>query len=286
MSPPLQVWLQHLLPKRLLCRAVHGVARSRADWVKRPLIGWFARHYAIDMSEAEHASLDAYPSFNAFFTRALKPGARPLEGGDTTVVAPADGVITEFGRIRAGQLVQAKGLDYSLTALLGETPEAVAPYLDGEFLTIYLAPHNYHRVHAPLGGELVRTRYLPGRRYGVNAATAAAIRGLFSRNERVVCSFRTPAGPLAVVLVGALNVASLSTAALGDIPSGKAQTWPHDPPIQVGRGDEVGRFNLGSTVVLVFGRGAVEWRQGLRPGEAIRFGRAIGTVRARATADV
>ena len=286
MSPPAQVWLQHLLPKRLLCRTVHGIARSRAGWLKRPLIGWFARHYAIDMSEAEHASLDAYPTFNAFFTRALKPDARPLEGGETTVVSPADGVVTEFGRIRQGQLVQAKGLDYSLTALLGETPEAAAPYLDGEFLTIYLAPHNYHRVHAPLGGELVRTRYLPGRRYGVNAATAGTIRGLFSRNERVVCSFSTPAGPFAAVLVGALNVASLSTAALGDIPSGKARTWAHDPPIAVRRGDELGRFNLGSTVVLVFARGAVEWLPGLRPGEPIRLGRAIGTVRAGATASV
>src|SRR5690606_26146844 len=145
-------------------------------WLKRPLIRWFASHYAIDLSEAEHGSLDAYPTFNAFFTRALKPGARPLDGGDTTVVAPADGVVTEFGRVREGQLVQAKGLDYSLAALLGETDEAVAPYLDGEFLTIYLAPHDYHRVHVPLDGELLRTRYLPGRRFGVNAATAKAIR--------------------------------------------------------------------------------------------------------------
>src|SRR5690606_7849328 len=146
---------------------------------------------------------------------------------------------TEFGAIRDGELVQAKGLRYRLTALLGESEEAVEPYLDGAFLTIYLAPHNYHRVHAPLAGELLRTRYLPGRRFGVNAATAGAIRGLFAGNERVVCSFRTAAGPMAVVLVGALNVSSLSTTAVGDIASGEARTWTHEPPIAVRRGEEL-----------------------------------------------
>src|SRR5690606_18921418 len=172
MSVPAQVWLQHLLPQRLLCRIVHRASRSRAPWLRRRLIRWFARTYEVDLAEAEHESLDAYPTFNAFFTRALKPGARPLDGGERTVVSPADGVLTEFGRVTEGLLVQAKGIRYELRALLGEPDDAIEPYLGGEFLTIYLAPHNYHRVHAPLRGELVQTRYLPGRRFGVNAATA------------------------------------------------------------------------------------------------------------------
>ncbi|HEY8518992.1 MAG TPA: archaetidylserine decarboxylase [Gammaproteobacteria bacterium] len=284
MSYPAQVWLQHLLPKRLLCRVVHGAARARAPWLKDPLIRWFARHYHVDLSEAETATLTDYPTFNAFFTRALKPGARPLEGDERTIVSPADGLLTEFGRARAGQLLQAKNMRYSLAELLGEDEKEAARFVDGAYLTIYLAPHNYHRVHTPVAGTLIRTRYIPGRRLSVNAVTAGAVHGLFARNERVVCTLATAAGRLAVVLVGALNVSSISTTALGDIESGAPRVWQHEPGIPLARGAELGRFNLGSTVVLVFERGAAEWRDGLENGTEVRLGRALGRLYAEAFA--
>jgi phosphatidylserine decarboxylase len=273
-----RVWLQHLLPKKLLCRAVYRIARSPAPWIKRPLIRWFAQHYSIDASEAEPSSLDAYPSFNAFFTRGLKPDARSLEGGDETVVSPVDGRLTELGGIREGRLLQAKGLEYTLAELLGEPRDALEPFVDGSFITLYLAPPDYHRVHLPVGAALTRTRYIPGRRFAVNSETAACIQRLFSRNERVVCWFETGRGPMVVVLVGALNVSSVSTSWLGEIRSGARRDWPQAAPIELERGAEIGRFNLGSTVVLVFGRQLVAWHEHLRPGDKLRLGTAIGTL--------
>jgi phosphatidylserine decarboxylase len=264
---------QHLIPKNLVSAVIYRVARSEIGWLKKPLIEWFARAYRVDMTEAEEQNLASYPTFNAFFTRALKAGARPLAGDEDTVIAPADGVVTEFGTIEEGRLLQAKGRHYDLAALLGEEAPDLA---GGEFLTIYLAPHNYHRVHMPLGATLTRTRYLPGERFSVSVATAAVIDRLFCRNERVVCRFESAHGPMAVVLVGALNVSSISTINRGEIVSGNAQHWVEDPPLELARGGELGRFNMGSTVVLLFGPGVVRWDTQLSPGTAIMMGRALG----------
>lgn len=276
MSPRAAAALQHLLPQRLLCAFIYRVARSRRAWIKRPLIAWFARRFAVDLEEAECPNLDAYASFNDFFTRALKPSARAIDTRPGVFVSPADGLLTQFGTITADRIVQAKGLDYSLTELVGERSEASAALADGQFATIYLAPRNYHRVHAPLAARWLRTRYLPGDRYSVNATTVAGVKDLFCRNERVVCWFEGEGiGLFALVLVGALNVSSMSTATRGEILSGQPRAWD-EGAAWYRRGDEIGRFNLGSTVVLALPPGAIDWRADA--GMAVQMGMALGTL--------
>jgi phosphatidylserine decarboxylase len=277
MSGSLWVWLsQHLIPKNLLSALVYRATRSRRRWLARPLTRWFARTYRVDLAEAAIGDLDGFDTFNAFFTRALKSGARPIAGGPGIVVSPADGVLTEHGAIAGDRLFQAKGLSYSLGELLGESGAAVAPLTGGSYFTIYLAPHNYHRVHAPLAARLTRTHYLPGRRFSVSRATAAAIPRLFCRNERVVCWFETSLGPMAVVLVGALNVSSMSTVTRGEIASGGPQNWPESPPRVVAQGSEIGRFNKGSTVVVLLGGRSFRFAPATGDGAAVRMGEALG----------
>jgi phosphatidylserine decarboxylase len=267
---------QHLLPKNLLSALVYRATRSRRSWLRRPLTRWFARTYAVDLTEAANADLDSYATFNEFFTRELKAGARPIASGMGTVVSPADGVLTEHGRIDGERLYQAKGMSYALAELLGEGGAAVAALAGGSYFTIYLAPHNYHRVHAPLDARLQRTRYLPGSRFSVSRATAAAIPRLFCRNERVVCWFETGHGPLVVVFVGALNVSSISTFAAGEIASGGSRHWHEEPPRPVERGLEIGRFNMGSTVVVLLGAPGFEFSGSAADGAAVRVGQAMG----------
>ena len=276
MSSAPRVWLQHLLPKNLLSRTVFRIARSRKTWIKEPLIAWFARTYAVDLAEAETADLRAYPTLNAFFTRALTTGARPIVGDERTVVAPADGTLSEFGTVTDGRLLQAKGMHYGLAELLGESDAAVAHLARGAYLTVYLAPPNYHRVHMPIAGSLTRTTYIPGERFSVSLLAASAIKRLFCRNERVICWFDTLAGEMAIVLVGALNVSSISTARLGEIPSGAERRWREATPVPYARGAEIGRFNLGSTVIVLFPAGAVRWREELVPTARLRMGEPIG----------
>jgi len=270
---------QHLLPQALIGRIVYRASRSDAQWLKRPLIRWFAKTYGVDLSEAAEPDLDRYPSFNAFFTRALKDGARPIADGATTVVSPVDGRLTEFGYARAGQLLQAKGFEYALAELVGDGPADASRFANGAYATIYLAPYDYHRVHMPLGGRLTATRYIPGRRFSVNAATTCGLRNLFCRNERVVCWFETANGPMALVLVGALNVSSISTSRHGEIQSGAPRYWAEAEPVPYSKGDEIARFNLGSTVILLFPEGTVEWDGALEPGTKLRLGTAIGRQR-------
>ncbi len=272
------VWLQHVLPQALVSRAVYRIARSEARWLKDPLTRWFARSYGVDLDEAVEPDPSAYRTFNEFFTRALKPGAREIAPGDTTIVSPVDGRLTEFGYARSGTLLQAKGFTYAIDELLGEGPVDGAAFANGAFATIYLAPHDYHRVHMPLAGTLTATRYVPGRRFSVNAATTCGIRNLFCRNERVVCWFDTAHGPMALVLVGALNVSSISTVSRGEIASGAPCYW-REEPLALAKGDEIARFNLGSTVILLFPENLVEWTAELRSGEKLVLGRAIGRVR-------
>jgi phosphatidylserine decarboxylase len=278
MTSPVWVRLtQHLIPKNLSSAVVYRATRSRRAWLKGPLTRWFAKAYGVDLREAANADLASYATFNEFFTRELKPGARPIAGDAATVVAPADGVLTEHGAIEGGRLYQAKGSAYTLAELVGETGPAVDELAGGRYFTIYLAPHNYHRVHAPLDARLVRTRYLPGARFSVSRATAAVIPRLFCRNERVVCWFETSRGTMVVVFVGALNVSSVSTFAHGEIASGTTREWQEAPPRPVERGDEIGRFNMGSTVVVLFGSAAFRFAPGAADGLAVRMGQALGT---------
>ena len=269
--------IQHLLPKDLISAVMYRVARSERRWISRPLIRWFAGTYGVDLAEAEHADFDGYPTFNAFFTRALQSGARKIEGASDTVVSPADGTLSEFGTLDADTLLQAKGRSYSLAALLGESGERVDALRGGSYCTVYLAPRNYHRVHAPLDAALTRTRYIPGRRFSVSLATAASIDRVFCRNERAICWFDTALGPMVVVLVGALNVSSISTFNRGEIESGTPQLWEEPASLRVARGAEIGRFNLGSTVVVLFARGAVRWDSRLTTGMPLAMGAALGT---------
>jgi phosphatidylserine decarboxylase len=212
----------------------------------------------------------------------LRTGARPIAGDASTVIAPADGTLTELGALDRGTLLQAKGRSYSLEELLAEGGAAVDALHGGSYCTIYLAPHNYHRVHAPLDAALIRTRYVPGRRFSVSRATASAIDRIFCRNERAICWFETTAGTMVIALVGALNVSSVSTFNRGEIPSGAPQHWVEPAPARVARGEEIGRFNLGSTVVMVFGPNAVRWDARLKDGTTVLMGQALGRVESSA----
>ncbi|MCI0436839.1 MAG: archaetidylserine decarboxylase, partial [Gemmatimonadetes bacterium] len=211
------IGLQYLLPRHFLSRLVGSLARARIAWFRAALIRGFLRLYPVNLSEAEHRDQSAYDSFNDFFTRRLRPGTRPIDREPGAAVCPVDGYVSEAGRLAGDALLQAKGICYSATALLGGDPALAAQFADGSFATLYLAPHNYHRVHMPLAGTLRLARHVPGHRFSVNAATAAGMAGLFARNERIACVFDTIAGPMAVVLVGALFVGSMSLSWTGEI---------------------------------------------------------------------
>lgn len=273
------VLIQQLLPQRLMGRLVYRLARCTWDVVRRPLIRGFARRYRVDLTEAERDRLESYTSLNDFFTRGLKADARPIAGDDATLISPVDGSLTQFGAVSGGELIQAKGLRYRVDELLGEPPEHVTDLNSGSYATLYLAPHQYHRVHLPLAGTLVRTRYIPGKRYSVNHRTASVVPGLFCRNERVVCWFDTAAGLMAVVLVGALNVSSIGTRWLGEIESGRGREWLEAelPGREFARGEEIARFNLGSTVVLLLPPGQLAWRPALAPGQVVMMGQALAS---------
>ena len=279
------VGLQYLLPQHLLSGVVHWLARVQLSWVKNALIDNFLVNYRPDMSEAEESDPRRYASFNAFFTRALRPGARTVDLSPTALVSPVDGTVSQIGRIDGSSLVQAKGLTYTLESLLDEAAPAWAPaFRGGAFATLYLAPNDYHRIHMPLAGTLRAAWYVPGQLFSVNAATAASVPGLFARNERVVCVFA--AGPLvfAVVLVGALFVGSMSTVWHGEVTPRHPRTGSALPlaagqaSLALARGAEVARFNMGSTVILLLPPGKSEWRGSLGPGSMLRVGERLGRV--------
>jgi len=280
MSAAAFVWLQFLLPQRLLGACVRAIATTRRRWISRPLIRWFARRYAVDLGDAVRGDVEDYASFNDFFTRELRADARPLAQGESALLSPADGRMTEYGTAVDGYALQAKGMTYRLDELLGAYPAAARDVTLGSFATIYLAPSNYHRVHLPLTGTPHALRYVPGKRYSVNAATASRIPRLFCRNERLVAWFTTAAGPMAVVLVGALNVAGIECVWLGEIHERSERIWDRAvlPTEPLSRGSEIGRFNLGSTVIVVLPAGAVNWRSGLEIGQPIRMGERLGDV--------
>jgi phosphatidylserine decarboxylase len=280
MSAAAFVWLQFVLPQRLLGACVRALARTRRRWLSQRLIRWFAHQFAVDLSEAARPRTEDYASFNDFFTRELRDGARPLAGGDSTIASPADGCITEFGTAVDGAALQAKGMAYRLDELLGDCPASLRGTPLGSFATIYLAPSNYHRVHLPLAGVLAGLRYIPGKRFSVNSVTAARIPELFCRNERLIAWFSTAVGPMAVVLIGALNVAGIECRWLGEIRERRERAWDGSDlaDTALGRGEEIGRFNLGSTVVIALPAGAVDWGTDIVSGQSIRMGERLGDV--------
>ncbi|KZE33284.1 phosphatidylserine decarboxylase [Crenobacter luteus] len=277
MSERLFVQLQHALPKLLITRLFGFVARRRAGALTQWMIRRFIARYDVDMNEAAESSPLAYPTFNAFFTRALKAGARPL--AEARLVCPVDGAISQFGAIERDQIFQAKGKTYSSRALLACSEAEARRFDDGLFATLYLSPRDYHRIHMPCDGRLVAMRYVPGELYSVNPATARGVDGLFARNERVVCEFDSPHGPFALVLVGATIVGSMETVWHGVVnpPRGAAvRHWDYrDRDIVLRQGDEMGRFLLGSTVVLLFPKGELRFNDAWAPARAVRMGEAM-----------
>lgn len=271
------VMLQHLLPQRALTRLAGRLAASKQAWLRDTLIRRFAAAYQVDMSEAARG-LGEFASFNDFFTRELQPGARPLADPAQFILSPADGAVSQLGTITNGRIFQAKGRDFTASELLGHGAEAAARFEGGQFITIYLSPKDYHRVHMPASGALQSSAYIPGDLFSVNAATAEGVDRLFARNERLACLFEGPDGVFASVMVGAMIVAGIDT------------VWPHGfeghartvqredfapGAVDLAAGAEMGRFYLGSTVVLLFEPGRIAWLEDLTPGDPLRMGQAI-----------
>ena len=277
MSDRFSVLPQYLLPKKALTVFGGWVASRRWGVLTTRLIAWFVRRYQVNMAEAANADLTSYACFNDFFTRALAPGARPL--ASSTWVCPVDGAISQFGAIAQEQIFQAKGHTYSTTALVGGDAALAAQFQDGSFATIYLSPRDYHRIHMPCDGRLRRMVYVPGDLFSVNPTTARGVPGLFARNERVVCVFDTDHGPLALTLVGATIVGSMATVWHGVVnPPRLPQIteWHYDDgAVNLRRGEEMGRFLLGSTVVLLWPCAMLDWNPTWQPGAPVRLGEAM-----------
>jgi len=278
----LHILLQRLVPQHLLSRLLGGLARCQTPWIKNQFISWFVQQYQVDMSSALQPDPLQYPDFNSFFTRRLKPEARPIAFGEHNIICPADGKISQLGNLEQNRILQAKNFDYDVTQLLGGDAERAQPFANGRFITIYLAPKDYHRVHIPYSGTLKEMVYVPGTLFSVNTHTANTIPNLFARNERVVCLFDTAMGPMAVILVGAIIVASISTVWAQTIaPSTLRQTITHrytDNQIQLDQGEEMGHFMMGSTVIVVFANQQVTWSPALSAGQSVQFGQKLGQI--------
>jgi phosphatidylserine decarboxylase len=268
MRNTLLAYAQYLLPQQALSALVGRVADSRLPWLKNTFIRWFIKHYPVAMQEAIIEDPFAYPSFNEFFIRHLKPNARPLDQATGSIVSPVDGSVTQVGSIHAGQLLQAKKHWFDLCTLLGGDQKQAQLFEGGQFATLYLAPHQYHRVHMPLAGTLTQTCHVPGRLFSVNATTTQCIPHLYNQNERLVALFDTACGPMALILVGALIVGSIQP------------VWPHPakhtPHLHLKQGEEMGHFKLGSTVIVLFGKDTMQWQPTLQPGSPVLMGSLLG----------
>ena len=284
MKDRLFIALQYLVPQHLLSRAAGWIANTHISWIKNPFTSWFIRQFNVDMSESLIKDPERFASFNDFFTRALESGARPIDTNSDSIVFPADGCISQIGQIKSGRVFQAKGQDYSLVELIGGDPELAKSFKGGSFATVYLSPKDYHRVHIPLDGTLRSMIHVPGDLFSVNDVTAQHVPRLFARNERVVCLFDTEVGKMAVVLVGAMIVASIETVWAGQItPIQKVINTHHynksQSEIKFKKGDEIGRFKLGSTAIVLFEKDVMDWNAELLAGSSTRMGELLGTVR-------
>jgi phosphatidylserine decarboxylase len=277
MTGRLFVWLQYLLPQHGLSRLILAATRVRTPWFKNWLIRGFLKLYDVDMQEAAASDPLSYGSFNEFFTRELKEGARPIAADPRDIASPVDGCVSEAGPIDRDLLLQAKGRRYRLTELLAAQPWA-SRFEGGSFATLYLAPFNYHRVHMPLRGVLQETVYVPGRLFSVNSVTAQHVPNLFARNERLLTLFDSDEGGFALVLVGALNVGSMATVWAGDITPAARRVVARIPalPTTLEKGAELGRFNMGSTVILLFEPNRARWHADVLAGRVVRLGESLG----------
>lgn len=280
MAGRLFVFLQYLLPRHWLTSVVYRIARVRAVPVKDALIRGFIRLYNVDLAEVGQEVPRDFPTFNDFFTRELAPGTRSVDLNRDSIVSPVDGTVSAATTIDENHIFQAKGIDYTLEELLAIDLDTARAFRDGMFATIYLAPYNYHRVHMPIDGRLVAAHYVPGDLFSVNETTVTSVHGLFHRNERLNLHFETAVGPLAVILVGALNVGSITTPWTGEIrPQKKGIVETRDlgrSSRELRKGDLLGWFNMGSTVIVLLPKNAGSWHVGLGPGETVRMGSVIG----------
>jgi phosphatidylserine decarboxylase len=271
------VALQRLLPKHALSRLIAKAAESKTVWLKNALIERAIARFDINIDEAGSSDINDYENFNSFFTRALKEGVRPIDSDDQAVVSPADGAVSQAGPINQHRIIQAKGSDYSASRLLGNSQQA-KNYENGSFATIYLSPRDYHRVHMPADGKLLSTRYIPGDLFSVNDQTAQALPNLFVRNERLVCEFESDNGNFAVVFVGAMLVAGIETVWGGFETPGRGAIRENDlsdRDLSYKKGDEIGRFKFGSTVILLFQEDKIRWQDSLMPQADIQMGEKI-----------
>jgi phosphatidylserine decarboxylase len=277
MSDRFAVLPQYALPKQALTASAGAIASARGGALTTRLIRWFVSRYDVDMSEADEPDVTRFASFNEFFTRALKPGARPLAAAD--LICPVDGAISQFGAIDGDRIFQAKGHDYTTTALVGGDAALAAQFANGHFATLYLSPKDYHRIHMPCDARLMRMIHVPGDLFSVNPVTARGVPGLFARNERVVCVFDAPRGPLVMVLVGATIVGSMATVWHGIVNTPRVKQvreWIYaQQDLRLKQGDEMGRFLLGSTVVLLLPEGALRFNPAWAPARSIRLGEAM-----------
>ncbi|MBI2970426.1 MAG: phosphatidylserine decarboxylase [Gammaproteobacteria bacterium] len=272
---------QYALPQHALARVAYSLTRWRFGPWKNLSIRWFCARFRVDLGEAENENAESYPTFNAFFTRALKPGARPVDTSGHAVISPVDGIVSRAGRLDGGMIVQAKGRSYSVDALLGPDSGS-GEFADGAYFTLYLSPRHYHRVHMPLRGRLEQMTYIPGRLFSVNEVTTNQVPGLFTRNERLVFRFATHCGPVVVCMVGAIFVAGMETVWHGEVAPARNRQWTRydyvnrETAITFDKGAEIARFNMGSTVILLFGKDVVEWDGSLVPGVEVKMGQQIG----------
>jgi phosphatidylserine decarboxylase len=274
--------LQYLLPQHALSRLAGFVAETKITWIKQRFINWFIQRYHVDMSIAAEPDANTYQNFNEFFTRPLADGQRPITDDTNGIACPADGCISQIGLINNGHIFQAKGQEYSLLELVGGDIDITKQFVEGSFATIYLSPKDYHRVHMPLGGTLQTMIHVPGDLFSVNETTANNVPRLFARNERVVALFKTDQGPMAVILVGAMIVASIETVWAGLVTPKKKhiQTthYNHTEEIHLKKGEEIGRFKLGSTAIVLFGKEAAKWKDELEANSPVVMGEKMGNV--------
>jgi len=273
------ILLQYLLPQHFLSAIMHKLARCEASWFKNFLIKLFIKHYTVNIQEAEQPDPESYESFNAFFTRSLAPEARALEDDTSTIASPVDGTVSQIGTISDGEIFQAKGKSFNLAALLG-SEQMASQFEEGHFNTIYLSPKDYHRIHVPMDSTLTKMLHIPGNLFSVNPTTVHGIDELFARNERVIAFFETSVGPMAMVMVGAIFVSSIETVWHGEVTPPRHNQIRHwnylHKSLNFKKNDEMARFNMGSTIVLLYGKNKVTWAENLVAGNTVSHGQVIG----------
>lgn len=278
----LRVLPQYLIPQHFITGLVYQITRCETPWFKNTLIKLFISVFDVDMTLANNPDPESYSSFNTFFTRELSPDARPLTLGDQTVLCPVDGSVSQVGGIKNDTIIQAKGKSYTLKDLLVDD-ELVEQFSDGDFATLYLSPKDYHRIHMPVSGQLKRMIYVPGKLFAVNSHTVRVVDSVFAKNERVINIFETRIGPMAMIMVGALNVGSMETVWAGQITPAEDSiindTQYSDGDVHLEQGQEMGRFNMGSTVILLFPKDVMQWSAEIVAEKGIVMGESIGSVK-------